>query len=150
MENKKDYRHLGAYGLLIENNKVLLIKKNSGPYHNKLDLPGGTIEKNERPIEALQREFKEEVGINIVESSLFDADSINFDWEYNNEILHVHHIGIFYIITKYEGKIKNVNIIDEVNDDSLGADFYDINKLSSEELSKIAIIELEKLEYSIK
>ena len=40
--------------------------------------------------------------------------------------------------------------IDEVNDDSLGADFYSINELKKSELSKIAILELEKLGYNLK
>ena len=56
---EKEYRQLGAYGLLINNNKILLIKKKTGPYDGLLDLPGGTIEFNERPTEALKREFRE-------------------------------------------------------------------------------------------
>lgn len=40
----KELKHLGAYGLLIQNEKILLIKKATGPYQGKLDLPGGTIE----------------------------------------------------------------------------------------------------------
>ena len=40
--------------------------------------------------------------------------------------------------------------VDEVNDDSLGADFYEIDKLSKDELSSIAILELEKLGYKLK
>ena len=141
----KDYKQFGSYGILIDNNKILLIKKNSGPYHGKLDLPGGTIEMGERPIDALIREFKEEVGINITKCSLFDADSINFKWNYNNDIINVHHVGIFYKIERYTGEIKKENIIDLVNDDSLGADFYEIDKLNNDELSKIAIMEIEKL-----
>ena len=62
---KKDYKQLGAYGIFIENKKILLIRKNGGPYDGKLDLPGGTIEFNEKPNDALIREFDEEVGIRI-------------------------------------------------------------------------------------
>ena len=45
--------------------------------------------------------------------------------------------------------MKNINI-DEVNDDSLGADFYDIDKLTVNDLSLIALLELKKLGYDIK
>lgn len=37
--------------------------------------------------------------------------------------------------------------MDEINDDSLGAEFFDIDKLCKDQLSKIAIMELEKLGY---
>jgi len=141
----KDYRQLGSYGLLIKDDKILLIKKKTGPYDGLLDLPGGTIEKDEKPIEALKREFKEEVGINILDCSLFDADSVSFKWNYHDEIINVHHIGIFYKINMYDGVIKKENIVDEINDDSLGADFYEINELTKDELSKIAYMEINKL-----
>mgnify|MGYP003295650759 CR=1 FL=1 len=59
----KEYKQLGSYGLIIKNDKILLIKKSGGPYDGKLDLPGGTIEFCETPEEALIRELKEEVGI---------------------------------------------------------------------------------------
>jgi len=49
-------------GYLIHNNKVLLI------HHKKLDLwlpPGGHIDKDETPDDALRREFKEELNLDI-------------------------------------------------------------------------------------
>ncbi len=110
----REYKQLGAYGLVIKNNKILLIKKFSGPYHGKLDLPGGTIAFCERPEDALVK---------------------------------VHHTGIFFKVSNYNNEIKREVKVDEVNDDSLGAEFYDIDKLSKKELSAIAIMELEKLGY---
>lgn len=62
----------------------------------------------------------------------------------------VHHTGIFYKVLNNKNEIKKVALIDEVNDDSLGADFYDIASLSKSDLSEIAILELEKLGYEIK
>lgn len=55
-------KHFTASALIIENNKVLLI------YHKKLDIqlyPGGHIEQNETPDEALIREVEEETGLKI-------------------------------------------------------------------------------------
>ena len=40
--------------------------------------------------------------------------------------------------------------LDNQNDDSLGSDFYDIENLTKDRLSMIAILELEKLGYIIK
>lgn len=150
MDKYKEYKQLGAYGLVINEGKILLIKKSGGPYDGKLDLPGGTIEFCERPEETLKRELVEEVGIDVTNYELFDADSVTFEWPYKDVIVKGHHVGIFYKVLEYSGEIKNEVEIDDQNDDSLGANFYEIDKLSKEELSYIAIMELEKLGYNLK
>ena len=146
----KEHKHLGAYGIVIKNHKILLIKKVTGPYDGKLDLPGGTIEFQERPEDALKREFLEETGINIKEYTLFDSDSVSVTWKHDNQEIRTHHIGIFYLIKEYANEIKKDIKIDSKNDDSLGADFYEIEKLNKENLSEIAILELSKLGYKLK
>ena len=147
----KEHKHLGAYALIIKDNKILLIKKFTGPYDGKLDLPGGTIEFNETPEQTLKRELKEETGLDIIKYKLFDANSVLVDWyKDNGDIVKVHHIGIFYQITEYKNEIIKELKIDDRNDDSLGAEFYEIDKLKKENLSAITILELEKLGYSIK
>ena len=103
----KEYKQLGAYGLVILDGRILLIKKSGGPYDKKLDLPGGTIEFCERPVETLKRELMEEVGIEVIDSELFDADSVSFEWQFKEDILvKVHHTGIFYKILNYKNEIK--------------------------------------------
>lgn len=52
-------------------------------------------------------------------------------------------------IYQVEQQIKKEVRVDEVNDDSLGAEFFDIGRLSKKELSAIAIMELEKLGYKL-
>lgn len=147
----KEYKQLGAYGLIIKDDKILLIQKFGGPYDGKLDLPGGTIEFCERPEDALKRELMEEVGIEVVVCQLFDADSVAFEWQFKEDVLmKVHHIGIFFKVLNYNNEIQKEVKVDEVNDDSLGAEFFDINELSKKELSAIAILELEKLGYKLK
>lgn len=146
---KKEHRHLGSYGILIRDDKILLIRKCVGPYDGKLDLPGGSLEFGENPELALVREFKEEVGIDVIKYELIDADSVNLEWNYKNEIINVHHIGIFYKIIDYKNEIKKEIKVDSQNDDSMGADFYSISALKKERLSAIVILELEKLGYSL-
>ena len=57
-------------------------------------------------------------------------------------------MGIFKV-NEFKNEIKKTAHIDDVNDDSLGADFYEIDKLSKDKLSAIALLELEKLGYVI-
>ena len=144
-----EYKHLGVYGLVIKEEEVLLIKKAVGPYKGKLDLPGGTVNFGERPNETLIREFDEETGLAITDYSLFDVDSVKFLYKENDKSIMVHHVGIIYKILGYENDIKENISVDLVNDDSLGAGFYKISSLRKKDLSKIAILELEKLGYEL-
>lgn len=60
MNSKK--KHFTASALIINNNKVLLV------YHKKLDVwlyPGGHVEDDENPDEALFREVREETGLEV-------------------------------------------------------------------------------------
>lgn len=141
----KRIKHIGSYGLILKDNKILLIKKHGGPYDGKLDLPGGTIEYGEKPEETLLRELKEEVGINVTSYTLFDGNSVLINWTHKGELESITHIGFFYMINSYDGEIKSSNEINYINDDSMGAQFYDINSLTSNMLSSIANIEINKL-----
>mgnify|MGYP004623639545 FL=1 len=145
----KQFKHIGSYGLILNEDNIVLIKKVGGPYNGKYDLPGGTIEWGETPEETLVRELKEEVGIDVKEYELFDANSITFEWVHKGELEKGHHLGAFYIIKSYENDIKENNIIDEVNDDSLGAKYYCINDLKKSQLSDIANLEIEKLGFRL-
>lgn len=147
----KEHKHLGCYGLLMEDNKILLIKKKTGPYDGILDLPGSSLEFGETPEIALKREFMEETGLDITKYELYDANSVKVEWKYDTDInIMIHHIGIFYKILDYKNELKkNINI-DSKNDDSLGAEFYEISNLKKDDISAITLIELEKLGYILK
>lgn len=146
----KVHTHIGVYGLVIKDDKILLINKVTGPYDGLLDLPGGSFEFGEKPEETLLREFSEETGIRPIKYDLYDVNSVIVDWNYNNDVIKVHHIGMFYIISEFEGSIKNNIELDQQNDDSLGATFYNIKDLKSNNISAITALELEKLGYKLK
>lgn len=146
----KQIKHLGSYGLILDNDRIVLIDKVGGPYNGKLDLPGGTIEFGETPEQSLIRELEEEIGIKVIDYELFDGNSIVQEWTHKEELEQIHHIGFFYKINKYENEIKSDVSITDINDDSKGAKFYNINELLKSKLSSIAIIEIEKLGYKLK
>jgi 8-oxo-dGTP diphosphatase len=64
-----------AHGMIVENDRVLLIKR-SKPNYNAMrwDIPGGTVEPKENPRQAVIREIKEEVNCEAeVENIIFDS-----------------------------------------------------------------------------
>lgn len=139
--------HVGSYGIIIRDDRITLIKKARGGYKGKLDLPGGGIEHNETPVEALKRELMEEAGVTVTSYELLDAVSKTFKWQMEEDVIeNLHHIGILYTVKVKEDKLK------EVADglDSEGADWYNISDLSKSNLSAFTIYSLEKLGYKIR
>jgi len=51
--------------VVINDNKVLLIKRDSEPYKNSWALPGGFINTDEDAVSAAKREVKEETGLDV-------------------------------------------------------------------------------------
>ena len=111
----------------------------------KVLIEAGLYVAGEDGLTGLKRELKEEIGIDLKICELIDADSVKLNWEYNGELLDWHHIGIFYKVLSYDNNIKENIEIDNRNNDSFGAVSLDINNLKKEELSQLAILELEKL-----
>lgn len=136
--------HVGAYGILIRNDKIALIKKARGGYKGKYDLPGGGIEHTEPPIETLHREIMEEIGGTVIEEKLLDVTSTNIKWQMSEDkIEDLHHIGILYVITIQEENLK----IEADGLDSEGAVWLPIIQLKEELLSPFAWYVLKKLNY---
>ncbi len=139
--------HVGAYGFIIKNDEVALIKKARGGYTGLLDMPGGGIEHNETPVEALKRELMEEAGVTVVKQELITATSRTFDWQMTKSIIeNLHHIGILYKVEVKEDKVKEES--DGI--DSNGCNYYKIKNLSKKELTPFTIEGLELLGYSLK
>ena len=141
----KETRHLGVYGLIINDGKIALVRKSRGAYIGKLDLPGGSFEHGERPVETLIREIKEELDADVDTYELFDTDSVVVDWNWDGEDVNMHHIAIFYKVT-----LKN-NVLKSDSDglDSLGAAWYDIDKIKEEDVSPLTWIEINSIKKDI-
>ncbi|WP_054027691.1 NUDIX domain-containing protein [Bacillus sp. FJAT-28004] len=68
-------------GIVIKNNKLLTIKKHDDVFDVDYTLPGGGQEHGENLLEAIQREFLEEVGCLIkVKQFVFLREYIGIEW----------------------------------------------------------------------
>ena len=138
-------KHIGAYGVIIQDEKIVLAKKARGGYLGKLDLPGGGIEHTETAEVALKREIKEEAGLDIVSYELLDAIATNITWQMDDKTIEdLHHFGILYKV-KATGKLKK----EPDGLDSNGASWYEIDKLRKSNLTPFTIYSLEKCGYQI-
>lgn len=136
--------HVGSYGVIIRDRKIALIKKARGGYKGLYDLPGGGIEHDETPLEALTRELMEEIGVSIVKAELLDAVSKTFKWDVNDELIQdLHHIGILYTVEIEGNELKT----DADGIDSLGGEWKDIDKVKEEDVSPFTWMALKKLGY---
>ncbi|MFZ4648039.1 MAG: NUDIX domain-containing protein [Patescibacteria group bacterium] len=134
--------HVGVYGILINESRILLIKKSRGAYKGMLDLPGGGIEFGEKIEEALKREFIEETGIRLDNYSFLGNQE--YFREYTNESgepRKLHHLGLYYKVSAPLQDVKN----GPDGQDSLGAVFIEIAKLYQTEITPIAKSAIETL-----
>lgn len=71
---------VGAGALILENGKLLLIKRGAKPGQGRWSIPGGLVELGELVQNAVVREVKEECGLDIEVERLIDVfDSITRD-----------------------------------------------------------------------
>jgi len=71
---------VGVGALILRDGKLLLIKRGSQPGQGKWSIPGGLVELGEKVQDAMVRETKEEVGLDVEAVRLMDVfDSVTLD-----------------------------------------------------------------------
>jgi 8-oxo-dGTP pyrophosphatase MutT (NUDIX family) len=121
-------------GYLIHDNKVLLI------HHKKLNLwlpPGGHIEKDETPDEAAEREFREELGLEV---ELLNRNDVPAGGNIVKQLavpfyVNVHNVGdhnhccFFYLC-----KLKNKSKIKINKDELKNSSWFSIEELNQKKI----------------
>lgn len=112
------HRAFGVYGLLVKDHQLLVINKNGGPYINRYDLPGGSLEDGEVLADAMRREFREETGLEIEILQNIGVIDFKLPWLWRS-FTDVHHIAVYYTVKAIGGAITVPEQFD--GQDSLGA-----------------------------
>jgi len=133
--------HLGVYGVIKKEGKILVIKKARGPYTGLYDLPGGTPEDNETPEETVTREIKEETSCNVVAKSNERQHTILFNhFTPESRITGcMQHTGILFDIS-----VDGVPVTSGDGLDSNGAQWVEIETLSPDNASPFVLIACSK------
>jgi ADP-ribose pyrophosphatase YjhB (NUDIX family) len=125
--HSKWHRHLGFYGICIQENKLLVVLKSRGPYINRFDLPGGSMEPDEFISTTLTREFIEESGVEIEIKENIGVKDFLIPWTRPGHThTHCHHIAVFYKAEIRSGDITKSN----TSEDSIRAEWIDLDKLT--------------------
>lgn len=86
------YKTIGARALIVKNNRILLIKQTHAPGWHTV---GGNVERGETPVQAVQRELMEEVGLKCVdEPRLFGV--------YHRLKKGREHYTVLYVVDKFK------------------------------------------------
>lgn len=137
-------KRIGCYAIIIDDDKIALVKKAGGGYKGKYDLPGGGMDHAETPVETLRRECMEEIGCEVDSVELFDVHAVNIKWQVKEDLMEdLHHIGILFKVDLKQKELKAA--ADGL--DSLGAKWLDIKDLTKEITSPFTWYALEKLGY---
>ncbi len=128
-----------VYGVILKENKVLLIKYTDGIY----DIPGGGIEKGETMDIALKREIFEEVGLEFESKKIIDCRENFFRTRSHG---FTHSIRIYYLLSGITGT-PNLSNLDKYEQKYVeSVEWISLDKLNNsffhENSKKLEIIKL--------
>lgn len=134
---KKYHRAFGVYGIIASNDKLVVIKKNGGPYINRYDLPGGSLEDGESLDKAIYREIKEETHLQPQKISQLGTISFKYPWHYKRWKYN-QHICVFYRIETWQGNLAE-QVAQFVGQDSMGAKLLSTASLNEKNASPLVL-----------
>lgn len=122
--NKWVFENLKATGsaVVIQDNKLLLVKRGINPFKGFWDVPGGFSEPTEHPEETTLRELKEELG---VEGSIVKLFGVYSPIPYDYQGYTQHNCDLYYLVT-----LKSNDFVP--GDDAVDFAWFDLDNLPDE------------------
>ena len=141
--SKKFHHAFGVYGIITINSQLVVIKKTGGPYLNRYDLPGGSLDDGEPLNRAIGREIHEESQLTVERAVQLGTTSFRYPWCYQHWTFN-QHICVFYEITQYTGSLATV-VPQFVGQDALGAVAMSLDQLTLDNASPLVLKAIEYL-----
>jgi ADP-ribose pyrophosphatase YjhB (NUDIX family) len=128
----KQHTSVRAYGILVRDDQVLLVRSSSPLIKPPLWwLPGGGIDFAESPEETLLREFREETGLSIKDPVLLDVAS---DVRRRPNGDRIHTVRVLYTVSLDGGSLR-----DEEVGTTNQAQWFDLHHLEDVNIAEYAL-----------
>ncbi|MEM2136661.1 MAG: NUDIX hydrolase [Candidatus Methanomethylicia archaeon] len=127
---------IGGGGILIEDGKILLVKRTAEPNKGLWTIPGGKLRWGERLEEAVKREIYEETGLKVEVIGIHGIYELIIKDD-ENEVIY-HYVIIDYKVKKKFGELK-------ASTDALEVKWFSKNELKNIETTETTKKLLEKL-----
>ena len=122
---KQPIMSVGA--IIIDKNKVLLIRRAAPPGKGLWAIPGGIVKLGEKLEDAVKREVKEETGLEVEVGKLIDLVEVLIKDDKGR-------IEYHYIIADYETKVIGGKL--KASSDALEAKWFNLNEIEKIEATK--------------
>jgi len=100
---------VGTGALILQDGKLLLIRRGAQPGQGKWSIPGGLVELGENVQDAMVRETKEEVGLDVEAVKLMDVfDSVTLD---GHGRIQYHFVVVNFLVRVVGGSLKTASDI---------------------------------------
>lgn len=127
----------GVYGIIGNEEELVVIRKTGGPYINRYDLPGGSLEDGEPIQNAIVREIKEETGLEVTRFKQLGTTLFRYPWNYLQWHLN-QHICVFYNIQGLSGEVQ-AQVAQFPGQDLLGARTIRLEDLTLKNASPLVL-----------
>ncbi len=112
---------VGVGAVIIEDGKILLVKRGNEPNKYMWSIPGGIVKVGESLIDALKREVEEEVGLKV---EVGDVACVSEEIIEENGKIRFHYVIIDFFANVVGGNLKP-------NSDALDAKWVPLNEVDS-------------------